>query len=329
MFSCILVQKLLHAEARHQEHLTCVVTSGTIQWLLFDIWLCFSRSLIQSFCEAAVWLVYTMSADPSKPVTTVSKPQKRHAEMFQLALREPSLQPEAGLAMPGCALPQLDSTARRLRDPGWQIYMVLHWAMGTHQLDVCPRLLWVSAPGYAIVLQSSLSGKPPQERVREGQLHNGNPYPSSGVPPLSTAPIRHPGLRIGTGDDEWCIKSLDMNINWVVPKWLDKVVKQSLLLFPNIVGLKLSIHPPCKQWLIGRICPEVWCCGFPVVVGSILHAVFAHVMVVLSPPFWLRPEVWLSCLSSWVTTVWSNMEHQTGSANVNSSDTQRTAYWEL
>lgn len=67
-----------------------------------------------------------MSADPSKPVTTVSKPQKRHAEMFQLALREPSLQPEAGLAMPGCALPQLDSTARRLRDPGWQIYMVLH-----------------------------------------------------------------------------------------------------------------------------------------------------------------------------------------------------------
>lgn len=161
MFSYILVQNLLHAEARHQEHLTCVVTSVTIQWLLFNIWLCFSRSLIQSFYEAAVWLVYTMSTDPSKPVTTVSKPQKRHAEMLQLALREPSLKPEAGLAMPGCALPQLDS-------------MVLRWAMGTHQLDVCPGLLWVSAPGYAIVLQSFLRGKPPQERVREGQLHNGN-----------------------------------------------------------------------------------------------------------------------------------------------------------
>lgn len=180
MFSHSVVQKLLHAKARPQENLTGLVTSVTTQWLLFNVWLCFSRGFTQSFYEPAVWLVCTMSTDSSKLVTTVSKPQKWHAEMLQLALWEPSLQPEAGLAMPECALPQLDRPARKFHDPGWQIYMVLHWAIGTHQLG----FLWVSPHGYAIVLQSLLSGKPPQERVREGQLHNRNSYHF--IPSVST-----------------------------------------------------------------------------------------------------------------------------------------------
>ena len=136
----MLVQKLLHAEARPQEHLTGLVTSVTTQWLLFNIWLHFSRGFIQSFYESVVWLVYTMSTDSSKLVTTVSKPQKWHAEILQLALWEPSLQPEAGLATPACALPQLDRPARKLHNPGWQIYMVLRWAIGTQQLGC---LSWV------------------------------------------------------------------------------------------------------------------------------------------------------------------------------------------
>lgn len=35
-------------------------------------------------------------------------------------------------------------------------------------------------------------------------------------------------------------------MNRVVLKWLDKVVKQSLLFVPDLVGLKLNIHLSCK-----------------------------------------------------------------------------------
>lgn len=125
---------------RPQEHLTGLVTSVTTQQVLFNMWLYLSRGFTQPCHEPKVWLVYTMSTDSSKLVTTVSKPQKWHAEILQWALREPSLQPAAGLAMPAGALHQWDRLARKLHDPSWQIYAVLRWAIATHQLGCLP---WV------------------------------------------------------------------------------------------------------------------------------------------------------------------------------------------
>lgn len=130
-FSYMLVQKQLRAEARHPEHLTALATSVTIQWLLFCIWLCFSWSVIQPFHKPAVWLctqwVQTHPGWWPQWVNLRSGMQR----CFSLAAAR------AGLAMPVCALPQLD---RKLCGPGWQIYTALHWAMETHQLGC---LSWV------------------------------------------------------------------------------------------------------------------------------------------------------------------------------------------
>lgn len=101
------VTKAAACQGRASRTLDWPVTSVSTQWLLFNIWLYFLRVFIQSFYEPAVWLVLTMGPDSSKPLTAVSKLQKWHAEIFQSALWEPSLQPGAGLAMPAWALPQL------------------------------------------------------------------------------------------------------------------------------------------------------------------------------------------------------------------------------
>lgn len=66
-----------------------------------------------------------MSTDSPQLVTTVSKRHKRHAEMLQLALWEPPLQPGAALAMPACALPLLDRPDNKPYSPSWQIHTML------------------------------------------------------------------------------------------------------------------------------------------------------------------------------------------------------------
>lgn len=112
--------------------------------------------------------MYTMSADPSKPVTTVSKPQKRHAEMLQLALWEPSLQPEAGLAMPGlCSAPARqhcqEASRPRLAD--------LHGVSLSHGDSPAGRLSWAPLGFCSWLCHSSsvLSERKTSTRAGEGR----------------------------------------------------------------------------------------------------------------------------------------------------------------
>lgn len=120
-----------------------------------------------------------------------------------------------------CSAPA-GQTHQQASRPGWQIYI------GTHQLAI---LSWVPLHFRSWLCHGSSA---PSRWKTSSRMCEGRTTAQWEHVPLhpkclhsAQFQISQPGLRMGIGDDKWCTQSLDININWVVLKWLDKVVKKN------------------------------------------------------------------------------------------------------